>query len=59
MGSQAKAITFRTIWEVFGVFPFSLEGCDEGCGGKKKMYRNTIKATNVTIGVCTVQLSEF
>lgn len=31
-------------------------GCE---GGKQFMYKNTIKAANVTLGVCTVQLLEF
>lgn len=31
-------------------------GCE---GGKQFMYKNIIKAANVTLGVCTVQLLEF
>lgn len=57
MGLQAKAIMFQKNGDDVSVLYFSPPfNCE---GGKQFVYKNIIKAANVTIGVCTVQLLEF
>lgn len=60
MDLQAKAIMIRAhgkdVW-VLTFVPLKEAALREG--GKQLMYKNTIKAANVTLGVCTVQLLEF
>lgn len=58
MGLPAKAIMFQKMGKMFCCFISPPEGGSRE-GGKQFMYKNTIKAANVTIGVCTVQLLEF